>query len=182
MLCSWESNLCPSAVRILICSSWCVYFRSEERINLTSISRHLKLLESMASSTSFYLNLLFCKQWSNYVTFEVSKRRLFEPRSFLPCSFGCSFIGQWDSSCFLWGEIPGDIGLLFVTFSIVKIFLGTAGILNFWATLNDKSSQLFELFSRSLIWESDCELLIQLMPRCSFRYTFSTVELESWCV
>jgi len=163
ILCSWDSNLWPSAVRILICYSWCVCFRSVESISLTSISRHLKLLESMASSTSFALNLLFCYcciHWSNYATFEVSNSLLFEPRSFLPGSFiigwWSSFtIGQWESSFLLLGEIAEDPGLLWETLCVMKIFLGTIGILNFWATLHERSSQLLELFSRLLIWTSD---------------------------
>ena len=85
MLWSCESRLCPNSVRMLICSSSSDCFLSDERMIFTRVSKHLKLLESIASSTSFDLSL-FCWRLSNIVTLEVSNSFLFDPRSFFDWS------------------------------------------------------------------------------------------------
>ena len=136
MLCSEESRLWPRAVRMSIYSSWWVRFLSEERINLTRFSRHLKLLESMASSTSLPLNLLF---WytSCWLSCDVSKSLRFEPRIFR----GCSLItAHYGSSILRLGEKLVGVLVDCVTRSTWKIFIGAFGYISFRATLTDKSS------------------------------------------
>lgn len=100
MLWSEDSRVCPSSAKMLICSSSCVSFLSDDRIILTRLSKHLKLLESIASSTSFVFSLLHCWLFSNGTMLEVSNSLLFDPRSFL----GWSLKPHYEPSFLLFGE------------------------------------------------------------------------------
>ena len=126
MLLSDERSWWPNSVRIYIWSSWWVYLRSDERIIFTRASRHLKLLESIASSVSLLgLNLLLLGQLSYYGSYEVSNKRLLDPRSFL----GFSLLLKRLASVFKVGEKQlTNFGVELSTRSMANIFFGTSGM------------------------------------------------------
>ena len=131
--CSFVSRLSANSVSKLIFSSEWFCFLSWARINFISVSKHLRLLESTASSSISSTRGLLLWALSCLVSFDVSRSGRFEPTSFLGCSS--------DSSLFLYGEYAFEVADdTLYTFSTWKILWVAVGTLILRAMMVDKSS------------------------------------------